>query len=750
MTSNGESAVLGGSSATPPQAGGAPRDADALAGLLDRARDAHQAGALAQAEQGYAALLALDAGHPEALHLLGVLRFQQGRLDEAEPLIRHAIERQPTPLALTNHSAVLAGLGHETQALQRLDEALAIHPAHRRALFQRAGLLDQLGRLDDAGAAYDRLLERVPEFADGYLKRSEVRCRLGRLAEALDDCERARQLAGGTVDTARARGRVLRALGRYRDAVDSYGHALAIQPGHVEVRFLRGVAWLDIGEAARALADFNAAIAAQPDFVDALFNSAVALGRLDRHDEALARCDRVLAVVPRHAAALAQRGNAAAGAGRLGQAIDSYQRSLDIAPDAVDVLCNFASVLLGVGRADEAHDAAERALAQHADDSRARFLRGRARLDTHRYTAALDDLDAAIAATPDDKYAHFHRANALRALRRHDEALQAYADAIAVDPEFVVAHCTRSFLSLTTGDFEAGWAEYEWRWRDSQLDGSRRDFAQPRWTGEQPLAGRTVLLYAEQGLGDTLQFSRYAARVKALGAHVVLEAQRELIGLLRTLDGVDEWVARGDPLPPFDLHCPLLSLPREFHTDLASIPADTPYLHADPVRVARWRERLGGDGRPRIGLVWSGNPLHLNDRNRSIALSDLLPIIGDRCQWVSLQKVVRDEDRAMLDASAIRFVGDELEDFADTAALVEAVDLVISVDTSVAHLAGALGRPLAVMLPFTPDFRWLLDRDDSPWYPNARLFRQHEGGQWAGVVERLGAALPSLLAGGRR
>ncbi|WP_070107066.1 tetratricopeptide repeat protein [Burkholderia plantarii] len=750
MISKGEGTTFASPAGGPGQTGLGPPDDAVLERLLARARRAHHEGALQQAEQAYQELLALDAGHPEALHLLGAVRFQQGRLDEAEPLMRRSVERRPVALALANYSAVLAGLGREAEALSRLDEALALQPGHQRALFQRAGLLARFGRHDAACENYDRLLEQVPNFADGYVRRGEARQALGRLEEALRDCDRALQLAGRTFDAQRARGLVLRSLGRFRDAVDSYGHALALAPGHVETLFLRGVAWLDLQEPARALADFNSAVAAHPGFVDALFNSTIALGQLGRHAEVLARCDRVLELDPRHALALAQRGNAAAQLGRIADALDSYARALEVAPDAVGVLCNQASALTAVGRHDEARAACDRALAIDAGHLPARFVRGRALLEAHHYDLALDDLDAVIAATPDDKLAHFHRGNALRALRRHDEARRAYADAIAIDPGFVQAQTTRSFLCLATGDFETGWDAYEWRWRDTQLDPSRRTFAQPRWKHGMPLDGRTILLYAEQGLGDTLQFCRYAPLVKALGARVVLEVQPELVALLGSLDGVDALVARDAPLPPFDLHCPLMSLPLEFRTDLDSIPAAPSYLRADPLLAARWRERFGGAAKPRIGVVWSGNPLHLNDRNRSIRLADLLPLVDDRHTWVSLQKMVRDEDRAALDASAIHFVGDELADFAETAALIETMDCVISVDTSVAHLAGALGRPLVVLLPYTPDFRWLLDRDDSPWYPGARLIRQSAGGQWASVIERLAAALPAIARGSGR
>ncbi|MBA9897257.1 tetratricopeptide repeat protein [Burkholderia cepacia] len=747
MTPNGEGTTLASAPVAPDRR---PPDTMQLERLLLRARKAHHEGALQHAEHAYAELLALDPEHPEALHLLGAVRFQQGRLDDAEPLMRRSVERQPVPLALANYSAVLAGLGREHDALARLDEALAINPLHQRVLFQRAGLLAQLARYDEACAVYDRLLELTPGFADGYVKRSDMLRALGRAGDALADCDRAIALAGRTFDAMRARGLALRDLGRFRDAADSYGHALALRPGSADALFLRGVAYLDLHDPEYALADFNAAIAASPTFVDAIFNSSVALEQLGRHEEALMRCDRALAIDPRHARSLANRGNAASHLGRFTDAVDSYARALEVEPGSTGVLCNYASALMRVARHDDAHEMCDRALALDPHYAPASFTRARVRLETHRYDDALDDLARVIAATPRDKLAHFHRGSALRALRRHEDALHAYAEAIDIDPDYALAHCMRAFLCLSIGDFEAGWAEYEWRWRDSQLDGSRRDFAQPRWTHGTPLDGQTILLYPEQGLGDTLQFCRYVPLVKALGARVVVEAPVELKALFATLDGIDVLVARGDPLPPFDLHCPLLSLPLEFRTDLASIPARVPYLRADPERVEHWCARLGESDRPRIGLVWSGNPLHLNDRNRSITLADLLPLLDDRYEWISLQKVIRDEDRPVLDASPIRFVGDELTDFAETAALTEAMDAVISVDTSVAHLAGALGRPLAVMLPHTPDFRWLLDRDDSPWYPGARLFRQPEGGQWAPVVERLRDALPALVAGASR
>jgi tetratricopeptide (TPR) repeat protein len=715
--------------------------------LFLRARKLHQEGALDQAVKAYDQLLALDPEHVEGLHMLGAARFQQGRFEEAEALMRLSIGRKPAPLSLANYAAVLASLGRHDEAVNRLDDALAINPAHQRTLFQRANLLSQLGRHQEALAGYDRLLELNPTFTEGLLKRSETLRVLGRFDDALVSANRALTSAGLSFDVCRERGLVLRSLGRHRDAADCYGHALSVKPDSAEVLFLRGVAYLDQNTDDLALADFNAAIAISPDFADAIFNSSVALERLGRHTETISRCDRLLAFNPRHAAALANRGNASRHLGRDREAVEHYARSLEVEPDSLGVLCNYASVLMRVNRYDDARAACDRALASDAAYVAARLMRGQVFLDTHRYDDALTDFSDVIAATPDDKLAHFRRGNALRSLRRHEEAKSAYMQAIDLDPDYVEAHCVLSFLCLSIGDFENGWEEYEWRWRDWQLDSSRRQFAQPRWTADMPLEGRTILLYAEQGLGDTLQFCRYATLVKEAGARVVLEASEELRPLLASLAGVDIVVTRGTPLPPFDLHCPLLSLPREFRTGLASIPADVPYLRADRERVERWRERLGPSTRPRVGLVWSGNPKHLNDRNRSMALTELLPLLDDSCEWISLQKVIRDEDKPTLESSPIRHVGEQLADFGDTAALAQLMDCVVSVDTSVAHLAGALGVPLAVLVPHTPDFRWLLDREDSPWYPRARLFRQAQAGNWPPVIEAVKAALPDMTRG---
>jgi hypothetical protein len=296
------------------------------------------------------------------------------------------------------------------------------------------------------------------------------------------------------------------------------------------------------------------------------------------------------------------------------------------------------------------------------------------------------------------------------------------------------------------GQFAEGWRGFEWRWQQASWAPQRRVFGQPLWLGKEPLAGRTILLHAEQGFGDTLQFVRYAKLVARLDAVVLLEVQPPVKSLLSDVDGVAGTYARGEPLPPFDLHCPLMSLPLAFDTRLESIPAEVPYLHAPADRRALWRGRLKEKRSLRVGIAWAGSVLHKNNHQRSIAYDRFAALLATPgVEFISIQKEVAPRDAAALRAHAnVIHLGDELEDFADTAAVVSLLDLVVSADTATVHLAGALGRPVWVLLPFSSDFRWLLEREDSPWYPTARLFRQPRLGDWDSVLARVQEELGRL------
>jgi tetratricopeptide (TPR) repeat protein len=538
-------------------------------------------------------------------------------------------------------------------------------------------------------------------------------------------------------------GLALGALERHDEAVASFDQALAIKPDFAEVQCSRAVALGMLGHHEQALAGFARALAVSPDYVEALYNRGVTLGTLGRPAEAVESYDRALARDPTHARASNNRGVALGELDRNEEAIASFDRALAARPGFTEALVNRGLTLADLGRHEEAITDYDRALAIDPDHAEALFNRGTSLASRNRPEEAIASFDKALAVRPDWADALSNRGVALVSLNRQAEAIATFARATAIEPGHPDANCNESLAWLRLGDFRHGWAKYESRWASRDLASQRRAFAQPLWLGSEALQGKTILLHAEQGLGDTVQFVRYAPLVARLGAQVVLEVQPPLAPLLSGIGGISRIVGRGDPLPEFDLHCPLLSLPLALRTDLDTIPAVVPYLAAPEINVVKWRERLGPRARPRVGIAWAGSRTNRNDHNRSIALGPLaanLQISG--VELVSIQKEVSEADRELLHANAhIRHIGDGLADFSDTAAVISQLDLVISVDTSVAHLAGAMARPLWLLVPFAPDFRWMLDREDSPWYPTARLFRQSRIGDWDGVLARVRAEL---------
>jgi tetratricopeptide (TPR) repeat protein len=339
-----------------------------------------------------------------------------------------------------------------------------------------------------------------------------------------------------------------------------------------------------------------------------------------------------------------------------------------------------------------------------------------------------------------------NRGNVFNELNRTEEALADYGRAIARKPDHAEAHCNLAVALLLAGDLDRGWVEYEWRRRRPGARLERGSIsAPPLWLGDAPIDGKIILLRAEQGFGDTLQFCRYVESVADLNASVILEAQAPLVALLSSLEGASRVIARGSEPPPCDYQCPLLSLPLAFRTHLNTIPSRVKYLEADPDTVRRWQARLGAKLQPRVGLVWSGSTVHRNN-NRPIALAALIAALPKQFQYVSLQKECRAADLEVLrEHPEILSFAAELTDFSETAALSECMDLVISIDTSVAHLAAALGKPTWILLAFNPDWRWLLGRDDSPWYPSARLYRQAGIDEWGPVLARVCADLVRTL-----
>jgi tetratricopeptide (TPR) repeat protein len=529
--------------------------------------------------------------------------------------------------------------------------------------------------------------------------------------------------------------------GQLRDAEKLYTRVLKAAPDHFDALNLLGSVKAQLGRIGEAHRLFSAAVKINPRVPQAWANLGQALHALKRDAEALDCFDKALALVPGDAGMLNNRANALLSLGRAEEALDGFRDVLARVPQHGEARLNSGIALAALGRAAEALAEFDRAVALVPHHPAAQFNRGLSLYELGRYAAAVAAHDAALAATPDHAGAWLNRGRALAAQNRYDEALASYGKALALRKDDADAHFMESLLLLALGDYRRGFEQYEWRWRRTGMP-EQKSRGRPLWRGDYPLPRKTILLHAEQGLGDTIQFARYVPVLAASGASVVLEVQPELTALMARLDGAAKIVARGEALPPFDVHCPLGSLPLALKTEPATVPADIPYLSADDAHLEKWSKRLGPRQRRRIAIAWSGNASHLNDRNRSVPFAKLAPLFSSPAQFISIQRELRDEDAAALAAEQrVGHIGAELENFSDTAAVIAQCDLVIAVDTAVAHVAGALGRPLWVLLPFAPDWRWTLDGASSPWYPNARLFRQTALGDWDGVIARVSEAV---------
>jgi len=530
--------------------------------------------------------------------------------------------------------------------------------------------------------------------------------------------------------------------GRADEAAELLEKAVRCNPNVADAHYNRGVALGELERRGEALESYERAIALKPDHVDAHYNRGVTLRELDRPADALASFERVIALSPRHAEAHNNRAVALAQLQRYEEALQAYERAIALKHDYAEAHNNRGVALVQVGRTTEAMADFERAIALKADYAQAWNNRGLAFEELERPVDAIASYERALALQPSYPEALYNRGNALRSAYRHRDAIASYERALTLEPGYAAAHWNLADCLLLLGDFHRGWQEYEWRWKLDRPDAAQR-FEEPPWLGDSSLEGRTILLYSELGFGDTLLFCRYAKRVASLGAKVVLHVQPPLVPLLAQLEGVTHAVAQNSPPPPFDCHSPLMSLPLAFKTDLPTIPADIPYLRSDPARVEGWRQRLGEKtARPRIGLVWSGSRKLRNDR-RSMSLARVLELTGDWAEWVSLQTDMLESDIELLASRPdLRDLGTALTDFADTAAAIELIDVLVTVDTSIAHVAGAMGKPVWIMLPRSAhDWRWMLDREDSAWYPTARLFRQTVDGDWANVIARVRAEL---------
>ncbi len=526
--------------------------------------------------------------------------------------------------------------------------------------------------------------------------------------------------------------------GRLVEARQHYEKALEQEPQNGEVLYLLGIVCMAAQQIDRAIALLERCLKIKPAFAIAYNSLGNAFQSRKEFDRAIVAYRRALECEPPCLEAYCNLGAVLKTQNKISEAVAVYREALAIKPDYVEALCNLGAALKAQNKIDAAIAAYQRALEIKPDLAEAHNNLGNALRIQNKLDEAIAACQQALKIKPDYAEAYSNLGTIFHSQRKPTEAIEAYSKALAINPDYPEAHFNEGLAHLLTGNLLRGWQKHEYRWKTEQRQ-ARRNFKQPLWLGAGSLKGKSILLYAEQGMGDTLQLVRYIPLVAELGATIYLEVQAGLKPLLSTLSHVKAVYAEGEVLPNFDVQCPLLSLPLAFSTDLNSIPAVVPYIRTDAGHVAKWRTLLEQQPRPRIGVAWFGNRKHKNDHNRSIpALVFERFVRRSLHHFLCLQKDLKQAaDAAVAALPQVTNLSAQINDFSDTAAIVENLDLVITVDTSIVHLAGALGKPTWVLLPFTPDWRWLLDRSDSPWYPTVRLFRQSAIGDWDSVLREI-------------
>jgi tetratricopeptide (TPR) repeat protein len=671
----------------------------------------YRAGQLAEAEGINAAVLRRNPDDFEALHLQGVIAYQTGRHGRAVELLRRAIGvHGRSAAAHLSLGAALMALGRYPEALASYESALALEPQQATALCWSAAALRALGRFEEALARARAALARQ-STAEAYFQEGAVLRDIGRFSEAVASFDRAIALEPKYVDAYASRGIALRQLQRNDEALASFDRALALRPASAELHNNRGNVLRHLQRLPEALASYERAIALQPRFAMAHNNCGLALQAQRRYEEATASYQRALALQPDYADAHNNLGVLQYELGQPAAALASWRRALELQPRISGVHGNLSNALR----------------------------------DLERPAEALLESELGISEEPAAAVNYCDRANALFDLGRIAEAIASYDRAVALDPRYALAHFNKGLCLLLTGEFAQGLELYEWRKR-LRSDAVPTSSARP-WLGEEGVAGKTLFVHADQGLGDTIQFCRYAQVAAQRGAEVVLAVQPQLRELLTGLGPKIRVVARGEQPDTSDFRCALMSLPLAFRTTLADIPAGVPYLAAEPLRALRWRQQLGEHGL-KVGIAWQGSRNRI-DIGRSVPLgmfARLAAIPGVRL--ISLQKgVSQDELRAAsepLRVEALAGFDAGEQAFLDSAAVMSHLDLIITCDTALAHCAGALGRPTWIALKHVPDWRWLQDRADCPWYPSVRLFRQPRRSDWESVFRAIEAELTSL------
>jgi tetratricopeptide (TPR) repeat protein len=716
----------------------------------------------------------LAAASDIACYVFGLICFNGDDLRNALMWFDRALVLKPAyPEALGARAIVLQRLGQPEDALEAFQDLLKLQPDDADTMFSIGVILQSLGRMRDALAAYEKALRRRPNHCDALTNRGALLERFGRYEESLACFEAIVALRPGDGGALFNKGSVLQKLGRNEDALAAYEEAALASPIDAETELNRGNVLQKLGRLDEALVCYDRSSRCRDGYPQALYNKGIALQALGRPIEALEAYDCALALDSRCCEAVCNRGNVLHELGRLDDAFAAYADALKIRPGFVPALTNRANIFLQWGRADQALRCCDEALRHDAQHPQALGMRGAALQKLGRLEEALTSLDRAVELNALAPEVWLNRGNVLQETDRLPEAIASYNEALRVRPNYpealsglgvalkesgeidkalfcfneALAHKpaypdarnNRAGALLLKGMLRQGFEDFESRWERSNAPPKTVVAKAAKWSGEDLKGGR-ILVWDEQGLGDLIQFSRFLSPLVEAGAEVTLLCRKNMQRLLRTLPTPVRLVEAHEPGESFDFESALLSLPCGFRTTLETIPAGTPYLHPEPAAAAKWAARIGADGF-RIGVCWHGNA-SINLK-RSVPLSSFGAVAAiEGARLISLVK-----DQSPIDIVtptgpfSIESLGEEFDagpdSFIDCAAAMAALDLIITSDTAIAHLAGALGRPVFVALKQAPDWRWLLARADSPWYPTMRLFRQRSRDEWGPVFDAI-------------
>lgn len=715
---------------------------------LQSALQHHQAGHFAEAEQAYLLILARSPNRADALHLLGLIHHQTGRTALGIDGVRRACALDPSnPTYFNNLGILFRSCGELEQAIAAHQRAIALRPDYAEAYANLGVALTQAQRRHEAIASYIKAIQLRPELDGAWTNLGVTLHEIGDLSEARRILEQATLRNPRNAQAFDNLGVVLRDLKRIDEAIAAHARAIEIQPDFAPAHLHLALLLKDSNRLGEAIRVLERAAALTPKNAEIHKSLGIARNEVGLIDESIASF-RMAAALERNAKRLVDLGATLGMAGRFAEAAEVCREAAALDPNFPEAFSNLGAVLTSLGCADEAIICCQKAIVLKPDYLEARSNLGLAFIRKNLFDEAIASCQQALAIDPSFAPAWTTIGTALGEAGKTAESLAAFEKAVELSPTNASAHFNLALNLLRAGDFARGLAEYEWRWK---TPGAIRTKALlwPRWDG-QPLNGKTILLHMEQGFGDVIQMARYVPRVAAMGGKVILACDAALERLLENLPGV-HLLCNAIPSVAIDVQCPILSLPLAFSTQLETIPAETSYLAPDPELLHTWSEKCAGEdagGKLRIGLVWAGQPGHPNDRNRSLRLQQLAPLARDNVKFYSLQKGAAQTqiDQSPAEFRPIDFTG-ALSDFADTAALIANLDLVISVDTAVAHLAGALGKPIWLLLPLNPDWRWLMNRTDSPWYPTMRLFRQRKLGDWTETIDEVRAALDQFCRG---